>query len=429
MSSPADAIIAAARSRIGDAYAWGGGGPDVFDCSGLVQWSYAQAGISIPRTSQQQAAAGQPVARGRLQPGDIIIYYPDASHCALYSGGGNVIEAATYGIPVQEVPIDAAGPYNTARRYLPTPGGPVTLFGPDLSNNNWNSAAEIQGWLDDCFHREGYSWMEHKVSEGNYYQDPFWPTVRDWCAHNGVPCIGYHYVTTDNPDSQVAQWVATGGGANAMLDFEANSGDITNFWAVVTAFNAAGVNIALSYIPHWYWSQIGFPDLSQVPGLISSSYYETGTYGSTEYEDAGGDTGPGWNPYGGATPVIWQFSDGALIGGKSVDANAFNGTPDQLNQLLGLGAPPVTDTPDYQKLTYEQLAGPVGADGYGTGWPQLGQNPDGTNRYLVDGVASLQASVNNISAMQSALLVQLAQLNTPKTRLRDRLGRFVKRSR
>ncbi|WP_052956740.1 hypothetical protein [Mycolicibacter heraklionensis] len=211
----------------------------------------------------------------------------------------------------------------------------MTLYGPDLSNNNWASFAEIAGWLDDCFHREGYTWMEHKVSEGNYYRDPYWPTVRDWCNANNVPVIGYHYVTTNDPASQAAKFIANGGGANVMLDFEANSGGIDNFWAVVRAFNAVGVNVALSYLPHWYWQQIGSPSLVGVPGLVSSSYFERGTYGSIEYQDARGDSGIGWLGYGGVSPVIWQFSDGAIIDGKSVDVNAFRGTVDELRTLLG----------------------------------------------------------------------------------------------
>ena len=220
----------------------------------------------------------------------------------------------------------------------------MTLYGPDLSNNNWNSTGEIAGWLDDCFHREGYSWMEHKVSEGNYYSDPFWPTVRDWCHANGVPVIGYHYVTTNDANSQAQKFVNNGGGPVAMLDFEANSGNIANFWNVVNAFNAHGVQIALSYFPHWYWQDIGSPSLNGVPGLVSSAYYERGKFGSQEYLDAGGDNGSGWAGYGGANPVIWQFSDGGIIDGKSVDVNAFRGSIDELRVLLG-EAPPVPATP------------------------------------------------------------------------------------
>jgi cell wall-associated NlpC family hydrolase len=113
-----DAVVDAARSKIGDSYGWGAEGPTVFDCSGLTQWAYAQIGVSIPRTSQEQAVAGVPVAYSDLQLGDLIIIYPDASHVAMYSGNGNVIQAADYGIPVEEVPIIQAGPYNTARRFL-----------------------------------------------------------------------------------------------------------------------------------------------------------------------------------------------------------------------------------------------------------------------------------------------------------------------
>lgn len=221
----------------------------------------------------------------------------------------------------------------------------MTLYGPDLSNNNWRNTAEIAGWLDACFHREGYSWMEHKVSEGNYYADPFWPTVRDWCKTNDVPCIGYHYVTTNPAAEQVSKFVGNGGGPNVMLDFEANSGNIANFWAVLNAFNSAGVQVALSYLPRWYWQSIGSPSLTGVPGLVSSSYYESGTYGSIEYVAAGGDAGPGWDSYGGVKPSVWQFTDGAIIDGKSVDANAFRGTLADLQTLLGIPRTPTTGEP------------------------------------------------------------------------------------
>lgn len=213
----------------------------------------------------------------------------------------------------------------------------MTLFGVDLSNNNWRSEGEIAGWLDECFHREGFSFMEHKVSEGNYYRDPYWPAVRDWCATNDVACIGYHYVTTNNAASQAQTWVNNGGGPFAMFDFEANSGNMANFWAVANAFNEVGVQVVVSYIPHWYWQDIGSPDITNVPGLISSSYYGRGDYASREYAAAGGDNGSGWNGYGGAYPVIWQFSDGGIVAGKSVDVNAFRGTADQLQQLFTQG--------------------------------------------------------------------------------------------
>lgn len=113
----AAAVAAAAYSVIGAPYEWGGETPAGFDCSGLVQWCYAQAGITVPRTSGQQATHGAPVSRDDLEAGDVIIYYPNATHCGIYVGDGQVIHASTEGVPVAQVPIDSAGPYKCARRY------------------------------------------------------------------------------------------------------------------------------------------------------------------------------------------------------------------------------------------------------------------------------------------------------------------------
>lgn len=109
--------VQAALSRIGDPYVWGATGPSSFDCSGLMVWAYKQAGKTLPRSSEAQMASGRAVDRNDLQPGDLIIYYPDAHHVGMYVGDGYVIHASTFGVPVKVVPIDEAGPYNAARRY------------------------------------------------------------------------------------------------------------------------------------------------------------------------------------------------------------------------------------------------------------------------------------------------------------------------
>lgn len=134
-ADPSD-VVTAARSVIGRPYAWGATGPDRFDCSGLVVWAYGQAGVTVPRTSQQQAAAGQPVDRADLQPGDVIAYYPNASHIGIYAGAGQVIHASTYGRPVAEVPIDQAGPYRNARRYL-RKANPMPAKTPPTGDPTW----------------------------------------------------------------------------------------------------------------------------------------------------------------------------------------------------------------------------------------------------------------------------------------------------
>ena len=109
-------IVDAARSQIGTPYVWGGTGPGGFDCSGLTSWSYSQVGKSIPRTSQDQAAAGAPVSSSNLQPGDIIAFYAGATHVGIYSGGGNVIHAPQAGQNVHETSMSYM-PFHSAVRY------------------------------------------------------------------------------------------------------------------------------------------------------------------------------------------------------------------------------------------------------------------------------------------------------------------------
>jgi cell wall-associated NlpC family hydrolase len=109
-------VIQAALSRIGSPYSWGGSGPSAFDCSGLVMWSFQQAGISLPHSSQALAQGGQPVSMDQMQPGDLVTYYSDASHVAIYIGDGMMVHASTYGTPVRVAPVDNAPIYNV-RRY------------------------------------------------------------------------------------------------------------------------------------------------------------------------------------------------------------------------------------------------------------------------------------------------------------------------
>jgi cell wall-associated NlpC family hydrolase len=91
--------IQAAESQLGVPYVWGGETPGVgFDCSGLVQWSYAQAGIGLPRTSGAQYGATTHIPLADIEPGDLLFYGPDgADHVAMYVGGGEMIEAPESG--------------------------------------------------------------------------------------------------------------------------------------------------------------------------------------------------------------------------------------------------------------------------------------------------------------------------------------------
>ncbi|WP_406836935.1 NlpC/P60 family protein [Streptomyces sp. AHU1] len=104
-SSRAAAAVAAARSAIGRPYVWGANGPGGFDCSGLMQWSYAHAGVGLPRTSQAQRFAGRRIPLSEARPGDLVTYRSDASHVGMYVGGGQVIHAPYPGAPVRYDPV------------------------------------------------------------------------------------------------------------------------------------------------------------------------------------------------------------------------------------------------------------------------------------------------------------------------------------
>lgn len=98
------AALRAALTRQGAPYIWGAVGPDAFDCSGLVQWAYRQAGVALPRSSWQQAQVGDPVSAG-LMPGDLIALYQPVSHIGLYVGNGLYINAPQAGDVVKVAPV------------------------------------------------------------------------------------------------------------------------------------------------------------------------------------------------------------------------------------------------------------------------------------------------------------------------------------
>jgi peptidoglycan DL-endopeptidase CwlO len=115
-------VIAAAGKQLGKPYVFGGSGPDSWDCSGLTQWAFGQAGIVLPRTAADQyAAIPDKIALGTLEPGDLLFWATDTSdpttihHVAIYVGGGMMLAAPHTGANVQVQPVYLDGYIGAAR--------------------------------------------------------------------------------------------------------------------------------------------------------------------------------------------------------------------------------------------------------------------------------------------------------------------------
>jgi peptidoglycan DL-endopeptidase CwlO len=117
------AAIAYARAQLGRPYLWGGTGPDAFDCSGLVMQAYAAAGVNIPRTSQDQWAAGPQVSTP--EPGDLVFFAGADGTAASPGHVGLVVD------PARHLMIDAYGAGTVVREETwGLPGSAPGLAGP-----------------------------------------------------------------------------------------------------------------------------------------------------------------------------------------------------------------------------------------------------------------------------------------------------------
>lgn len=164
-----------------------------------------------------------------------------------------------------------------------------------------------------------------KATEGTDFTDWTFASNRSKTLAGGWPFLGYHFLRSGSIAAQVAHAQAViGADQPLMLDVElAGDGSFPSYSEVQEFMDLHG-KVTLVYLPRWFWSgHWGSPGLNSIAsrgaGLISSDY--------TTYSD----TGPGWNPYGGMTPIIWQHTATPL------DTNAFQGTQDQLAAVFSGG--------------------------------------------------------------------------------------------
>ncbi|WP_179892427.1 C40 family peptidase [Streptomyces sp. rh34] len=114
-AAKAEKVLAFARAQIGKPYVWGASGPSSYDCSGLTQAAWREAGVTLPRTTWDQVEVGTRVATSNLIPGDMVFFYDDISHVGIYKGDGMMIHAPKPGANVREESIYSMPIYGSVR--------------------------------------------------------------------------------------------------------------------------------------------------------------------------------------------------------------------------------------------------------------------------------------------------------------------------
>ncbi|MGO8957458.1 MAG: GH25 family lysozyme [Streptosporangiaceae bacterium] len=189
-----------------------------------------------------------------------------------------------------------------------------------------------------------------KVTEGTGYANPWFATFMSQAAAEGALFFAYHFLHEDQAAAQAAWCHQHAGGIPLMVDCEPAAGsnpqlvDLTDFADV---YRRLGGTVHLAYLPRWHWADLGSPPLAPLAkraiALVSSDYLPYS------------DNGPGWQPYGGITPSVWQWTETAHWNGQLVDRNAFKGNVAQLRALITTGStatpgPRADEEDDMQQL-------------------------------------------------------------------------------
>jgi cell wall-associated NlpC family hydrolase len=112
----AGTAVKTACAQIGKPYVFGATGPGSFDCSGLTQYAWGKAGVSLTHYTGAQWSQGSSVSRANARPGDLVFFYSDRHHVGLYVGNGLMVHASRSGVPVKMAKIDSSGPLQGFRR-------------------------------------------------------------------------------------------------------------------------------------------------------------------------------------------------------------------------------------------------------------------------------------------------------------------------
>jgi hypothetical protein len=206
----------------------------------------------------------------------------------------------------------------------------MVTFGLDISHHQGTSLD-----LAQC-RREGVEFIFLKATEGSSFVDSAFAGNLNKARAAGLLVAAYHYVRSNaTAAAQVANVArVVPRDVPVIPDVEANSGGVALVRDFVTRLQAAGYHVPLTYLPRWYWQQIGSPSLAGLPSLWSSRYPDN-VVGSLADELADVPA-TYWNGYGGLGVTVLQFSSSARVAGHApLDANAYRGTRNELAALLG----------------------------------------------------------------------------------------------
>lgn len=208
----------------------------------------------------------------------------------------------------------------------------MVTFGLDLSHHNSASLDFAQ-----C-RREGIEFIFLKSTEGASFVDSAFSLNLAEARAAGQLVAAYHYVRSNATAAAQVDNVRRVVPLDVPVipDVEANSGGIALTYEIVRLLRAAGYRVPLTYLPRWYWQQIGSPSLAGLPPLWSSRYPDNvvGTI-ADEWADVPASY---WAGYGGLSVAVLQFTSSARIAGyQPLDANAFRGTRQELAAILGGG--------------------------------------------------------------------------------------------
>lgn len=182
--------------------------------------------------------------------------------------------------------------------------------------------------------RQGIAGVLAKATEGAGMVDETFGAYRKAAEAAGMLFGGYHFQRSDSSVAEqvknVKRVVPTT--VPIAVDVERNSGNVALTRTLVKALRAEGYRVLWTYLPFWYWQQIGSPDLSGLPPLWSSRYPDmvVGPLAG-EWDDVNEATF--WKPYGGNVITLGQFTSSLAIGNYgrgSIDCSAFRGTYEQL---------------------------------------------------------------------------------------------------